>query len=91
MEQRIANLEARFDRIENKLDAMGETLTEIRVELKAKPSVAGLWGMIATVIGVALAIAFGTFAIADYAGNSGQSAPQPIIIQVPAQPASGAK
>lgn len=67
--ERIAKLEARADitdqrmaRIEDKLDRVLEKLSDL-------PSKGGLWGMVATVIGVGLAISGLTFVIADYASR----------------------
>lgn len=42
------------DRVEGKIDRIGDVLIDIRVELAKRPTTAGLWGMVATVIGVAL-------------------------------------
>ncbi len=89
--------DARMGRIEDKLDRMNERLSSL-------PTVNGLWGMIATVLGVALTVV-GIFAaifayrqdtliaLSDRAVQASQApaAPQPIVIQIaPAPPATPA-
>lgn len=69
MEIRVARLEDDFRDLRSDLKEIRTTLGEIRVDLARKPSTAGIWGMIATVLAIALTMAFGTFAIADYASN----------------------
>lgn len=69
MEHRVAHLEERVARVESKIDGISGILTDIRVELAKKPSTAALWAMVATVLAAALAIAFGTFAIAEWVAS----------------------
>ena len=69
LESRTGSLESRIDRVEGKLDSVITMLSDIRVELAKKPSSASLWTMVATVVSLSVAIAFGTFVIADYASR----------------------
>lgn len=71
--ERVAKLEARADgtdqrlgRIEDKLDRIADLIGGVNVELAKKPSTASLWVMVSSVLGVALVLAFGAFAIASY-------------------------
>lgn len=75
MDPRVDALESRMDRFEGKLDRIGDGLADIRVELAKKPTTAGLWGMIATVIAVALAIAALSFAVAEWVATHSVPAP----------------
>lgn len=67
MNERIAKLEARADFTERQLDKMDSKLDTIIGKLGGMPTTNGIWGMIATVIAVGIAIAGLTFAIASYA------------------------
>lgn len=72
-EYRFANLEARatsadirMDRIETKLDSALSLLSDIRVTLTGKPGTSALWGMVATMLGIALAMAGISFMVAEW-------------------------
>src|SRR5690606_8016955 len=54
LKHRADEADRRAERVESKIDRIGDVLTDIRVELAKRPTTAGLWGMVATVIGVAL-------------------------------------
>lgn len=71
MDARVTRLEedVRDQRADWK--AIRDLLTEIRIELAKKPSTGALWGMVATVLGVGLAISGLTFAIAEWASRAG--------------------
>jgi len=102
MDARVTRIEewakladARMGRIEDKLDRIGDRLAGM-------PTVNGLWGMIATVLGVALtliAVVAAIFAyrqdtliaLSDRAIQATQAAPAPpqtIVIQIPPLPAT---
>lgn len=67
--ERIAKLEARADMADQRLVRIEDKADKILEKLGGMPTTNGLWGMIATVIGVGLAIAGLTFAIADFASK----------------------
>ena len=63
MESRVSRLEATVEHIDRDLTEMkGDIkgifgiLTDIRVEIAKRPTTGGLWGMVATVLGVAIAM-----------------------------------
>jgi hypothetical protein len=66
MDPRVDMLDKRMDRIDAKLDGMDGRLRGIELTLAKMPTVNGLWGMIATVLGIALAIAGLTFMVAEW-------------------------
>jgi hypothetical protein len=68
----MTGVEGRLDRMEGKIDRLGDVLTDIRIDLAKKPSTAALWTMVATVLGLALAIAFGTFTVASFTASLNQ-------------------
>jgi hypothetical protein len=53
---RLDQFEKRADAAEARMGRIESLLTDIRVDLARKPTVAGLWGMVATTIGVAIAM-----------------------------------
>lgn len=66
MNERVAKLEVRAEYVDQRLDQMNSKLDRIVERMDALPTVSGLWGMIATVIGVGLAISGLTFVIAEW-------------------------
>lgn len=54
LKHRADEADRRAERVEAKIDRLGDVLTDIRVELAKRPTTAGLWGMVATVIAVSL-------------------------------------
>ncbi|MDQ3561089.1 MAG: hypothetical protein M3453_18315 [Pseudomonadota bacterium] len=64
-------MEARVTRLEDDMKEIRDLLTEIRIELARKPGTGALWGMVATMLGVGLAISGLTFVIADWASRAG--------------------
>jgi hypothetical protein len=64
--ERIARLEAQMESVDKRLDKIDDKLDRIIEKTGALPTTNGLWGMVATVIGVGLAIAGLTFAIAEH-------------------------
>ncbi|MEN5278166.1 hypothetical protein ABE527_14595 [Brucella sp. TWI432] len=67
--ERIAKLEARADFAEQRLTRIEDKLDRVLEKMGALPTTNGLWGMVATVIGVGIAIAGLTFAIAAYVAH----------------------
>jgi tetrahydromethanopterin S-methyltransferase subunit G len=67
--ERVVRLEAQMESVDRRLDKIDEKLDRIIERTGRLPTTNGLWGMIATVIGVGLAISGLTFAIADYASK----------------------
>jgi hypothetical protein len=53
---RLDQFEKRADATDRRLDRIESLLTDIRLDLARKPSVAALWGMIATTVGIAAAM-----------------------------------
>lgn len=76
LNERVVRLETHFEYIQrdlgdiksNQKETLGK-LSGLEVAMAKQPTVAGLWGMIATMLVVALAIAALTFIIADYAAK----------------------
>jgi len=64
--ERIARLEAQMESVDKRLDRIDGKLDRIIERTGALPTTNGLWGMIATVIGVGLAIAGLTFVVAEW-------------------------
>lgn len=100
MEARITRLEILAEQAEKRSDRTDTKLDTIIDRLAHMPTVAGLWGMVATVIGVAVGMLAAFIAILAYlqdqriAATATPPAPPvviqapPIVIQVPApQPA----
>lgn len=99
MNERVIRLEEWAKHADQRMGRVEDALGRIEQRLGSLPTVNGLWGMIATVIGVAVALVAlvaGIFAyrqdaliaISDRAIQSTQQpapAPHPIIIQVPTQ------
>ena len=71
MEIRVPRLEEDVRDVRSELKGIRDLQTEILVELAKKPGTGALWGMVATVLGVGLAISGLTFVIADWAGRAG--------------------
>lgn len=67
--ERIARLEARADMTDQRLTRIEDKLDKVLDRVGSLPTANGLWGMVATVIGVGLAIAGLTFAVATYAAG----------------------
>lgn len=87
MDERVIRLEViaeqaerRTERIELKLDAIVDRLARL-------PTIAGLWGMVATVLAVAVAMIAAFIAILAYLQDqriaASNSPPTPIVVQVP--------
>jgi hypothetical protein len=53
---RLDQFEKRADAADARMARIETRLTDIRVDLARKPTVAGLWGMVAMTIGVAIAM-----------------------------------
>lgn len=53
---RLDQYEKHADAADARMVRVESLLTDIRVDLARKPTVAGLWGMVATTIGVAIAM-----------------------------------
>lgn len=70
LEHRMEGVEIRLGRVEDKLDRLAEAVADIRIELAKKPTTGALWGMVATMLGIALAIAALTFVVTDYASRA---------------------
>jgi hypothetical protein len=70
MEDRVIRLEEDMREVRSDQKAIRDLLTDIRLELAKKPNTGALWGMIATVIGVALAISAISFAVADWVARA---------------------
>jgi hypothetical protein len=66
MEARIAVLEHRAEEAAKRMDAMDAKLDRILEKVAGLPTTNGLWGMVATVIGVALAMVAITFSVAEW-------------------------
>jgi hypothetical protein len=64
--ERVARLEAQMESVDRRLDRIDEKLDRIIERTGSLPTMNGLWGMIATVVGVGLTIAGLTFAIAEW-------------------------
>lgn len=64
--ERIAKLEVRADYAEQRLIRIEDKLDRVLEKLGSMPTTNGLWGMIATVIGVGISIAGLTFMIAQH-------------------------
>lgn len=67
--ERIARLEAQMESVDKRLDKIDDKLDRLLERTGSMPTTNGIWGMIATVIGVGLAISGLTFVIADYASK----------------------
>jgi hypothetical protein len=63
---RLDQFEKRADAADARMGRVEALLTEIRVDLARKPTVAGLWGMVATTIGVAIAMVGAFVAVLAY-------------------------
>lgn len=93
MEARVTKLELIAEQTEKRFDRMQSTLDRIEQRLASMPTVGGLWGMIATVIGVSLAVLAIVAAIFAWRQDqiialSSQSEPAaPIVIHLPSQTA----
>lgn len=90
MEARVIKLEVIAEQAEKRFDRMQSTLDRIDGRLASMPTVGGLWGMIATVIGVSLAVLALVAAIFAWRqdqilalGSQTAQPPQPIVIQIP--------
>jgi hypothetical protein len=53
---RLDQYEKHADAADARMARIESLLTDIRLDLAKKPTVAGLWGMVATTIGVAIAM-----------------------------------
>jgi hypothetical protein len=71
MEARVTRLEDDMRDVKSDLRGIRDLLTDIRIELAKKPSAGALWGMVATVLGVGLAISGLTFVVAEWASRAG--------------------
>lgn len=80
LNERVVRLETHFEYIRKDLDEIKvgqkETLgklsdlsANIKVEFAKRPTTTGLWGMLATLLALALAIAGLVFVVADYAAK----------------------
>ena len=78
---RIGDLNARAHATEKRLDSIENKLDTLLERSAKQPTIAGMWGMIATVIGIAVAVAFGTFAVADYASKRPSPSQPPAVQQ----------
>jgi anti-sigma factor RsiW len=77
MTERLARLEAQYAHVDKTLDEIKaeqrdqrQILGDIRDRLARMPTVNGLWGMIATVLAIGIAIAGLTFAVAQWAARA---------------------
>ena len=68
MNERVTRLEVEFEHVRKDLDEIKADQKAVLARLAQMPTVTGLWGMIATVIGVGIAIAGLTFAVASPVG-----------------------
>lgn len=64
--ERVAKLEARADMTDQRLGRIEDKLDRLLERTGSLPTTNGLWGMVATVIGVGLAISGLTFVIAEW-------------------------
>lgn len=64
--ERVAKLEARADMTDQRLGRIEDKLDRILEKVGAQPTTNGLWGMVAAVLGVGLAISGLTFVIAEW-------------------------
>jgi hypothetical protein len=86
LNERVVRLETHFEYIQRDLgdiksdqkETLGK-LSGLETILAKQPTAVGLWGMIATMLGIALAIAGLTFVVADYTAKvtPGPSATSP--------------
>jgi hypothetical protein len=53
---RLDLADKRFEAVADRMQRIADSLTEIKIALSRLPTINGLWGMIATVIGMALTI-----------------------------------
>jgi len=71
MQARVSRLEDDMRDVRSELKGIRDLLTEMRIELAKKPSSAALWGMVAIMLGVALAVSGLNFVIAEWASQAG--------------------
>lgn len=66
MEAKVAVLEHRADEAAKRMDAIDAKLDRILERVSSLPTINGLWGMVAAVIGIGIGIAGLTFVIAEW-------------------------
>lgn len=66
MESRVTRLEVEFEHVRKDLDEIKTNLKDISLRLARMPTIGGMWGMVATVIGVALSMISMTVAVIVY-------------------------